>query len=379
MKIKIDLSLKILPDDQQVYMIRPGSNYHLFDQFVRHSVVAPDVPFLTLDDGMPPRTRSDIKPQLARAVAYRAWLRKSRGRRESPPTTRLDAYSLALDVSLQSRTKLLNVAEKVLWSLPAGAVIFVPASSLYGQAMIGELADNTEPRIGFNGTGTRKAISYMGRKLHNVRMFPMRSFPAEVTDVAKLTSVISEYEGYPKERILRAYYGDYQLGSNVAMMEFEAIKDKFDPITMARITALAASIENFERTGNYISPGDILFSLSDPGSLEVHANINSANGKLLVEGVRKVPHVLRSLLLVAALVVSGEASAEQVADLLDAGSVEISNHKESARSEFVEATEKSLINFAKASGNAGTKSYIEALAQSSERTGGHVDGGAKVE
>lgn len=378
-KIKINLSLKILPEDQTVVMIRPGSNYHLYNQFLINEVVSPDVPFLTATDGENPIFQVDIEQQLARAVAYRTWQKKSKKERENPPSKDLESYKVDLDASMHSRTRLFNVTEKILWELPEGTVVFVPASSLYGEAIVGELASREDKRVTFSGEGYRQSIKYLGRRLNNIKTFPMRNFPVEVTDVAKSPSVVQEYHDYAKERILRSYYGDYQLGSNVAMMEFEALKDKFDPITMARITALAASIEHYERTGNYVSPGDIIFSLAKFGNLEVHANINSKNGKLLVEGVRKVPHVLRALLLAATLVVSGEATADDVAQMLETGSLEVHNDKEAAKSEYIQATETSLVNFSKAAGFPTTKAYIEALAESATRTSGRVDGDAKVE
>lgn len=377
--LKINLSLKILPSDQKVVMVRPGSNYHLYNQFLKNRVISPDAPFLTAKDKKNPLAQKNIEQQLARAVAYRSWQKKSKKNRDSPPPKDLESYKVGIEESLYSRTRLQNVTKKILWDLPEGTVIFVPASTLYGAAIIGELSSKDNDRVTFPGEGFRRIIQYTGREIYNIETFPMRSFPAEVTDVAKSPSVVQEYNGYAKERILRSYYGDYQLGSDVAMMEFEALKDKFDPITMARITALAASIEQFEITGKFIPPGDMIFSLSHRGDLEVHANINSKNGKLLVEGVKKVPHVLRALLLATSLVVSGQATADDVAKMLETGNFEVYNEKEVVKSEYVEATESSLVNFARAAGFSSTKEYIEALAESSKRTNGRVDGDAKIE
>lgn len=378
-KVKIDLRLKFLPKDQVVCMVRPGSGYHLYEKFHELSLIAPDVPFLEVEDGKSPSTIDNLEMQLSRAVAFRAWQKKGASKNERPPSKEADSYALEVDTPSQSRTRLLNVAESILWDLPEGAVVFIPASSLYGEALIGELASRDAPRISFTGTGFRSIIKYRGRTIKNLRRVPMRSLPEEVTDGARLPTVIQKIEGYAKERLLRTYYGDFQLGNDIAMMEFEAREDKFDPITMARITALAVAIEHHDRTGVYVSPGECLFKLSDSSSLEVHANINSPNGKLLLEGAKKTPHILRSLLLAASLVSSGQATAQEVTSSLQSGTLEVHNTKDTSRSNFIDATESALINFAKAAGAKSTEEYIAGLAESSSRTRAQIEGEATIE
>lgn len=376
-KLHIDLALRLLPPDHPVYMVRPGAGYHLHHATLSNHALAPDFPFLNIENGSRPSSAKNLEAMLSRAVVIRSWGSTPTIRRGAMPTTQIDAYRLGQEESAANKTRLLNVAEAVLWELPKDSLIFVPADSLSGNAMTGELGGNQEKRMRFFGTGHRRKIEYLGRPIHDAKRHAMRALPDDVTDRAHERTAIVQYEGYARDRLLRAHYGDYQLGDDVAMMEFVSNSDRFDTATMARITALATSIDHFVKTGKFVEPGELLFGHKLATTSHVHATINSKDGKLLIEAEQVVPHVIRALVLASVFTLG--AGAEQSSSLLEKGNLEVTNSKTvDGQAHIVEAAENTLIDFARAAGKPSLKDLLTGLSDSYEASNGEVDGTAEI-
>lgn len=378
-KLSIDLALKVLPLDHPVFMVRPGMSYHLLRRVHKFEAIAPDYPFLSVPDGVAPSNAEDIEAQTSRAISIRQWANTPHVHRERMPTANLDAYRLGHSENKASRTRLNNTADEILWDLPDGALIFVPAPALSDIGFTAELAKNTDPRVIMSGDEHRSSVKYLGRSLHGLQQILMRNLPEAVTDRVRDRVVSARYEGYARDRLLRAHYGDYQLGHDTAVMEFIANDEKFDAKTMARVTALAETIERFIATGQFDEPGNLLYASNGRVQSQVHATINSKGGRLLIEGPQMVPHIIRSLLIVAQLA-GPAASADELSDLMHRGSLGLKNSKGDASSiEIVEAAERTLIDLAVTAGQPSLKVLLEGLADSTESSKGRVDGTAAIE
>lgn len=377
--VAIDLALKVLPKDHPVYMVRPGSGYQLFDQIAAYGAIVPDFPYLKVADAKPPSAARELDAQISRAIAIRQWLRRPLDERGPRPARNLDEYRLGHSDHTSTRTRLLNAAEQILWELPDDALVFIPSSTLAGTGITAVVGKRTAPRITILGDGNRNAITYLGRPIDDMKSQSMRALPEDVTDPVRSPIVTYQYDGYARDRLLRAHYGDYQLGGDVAMMEFISNSDRFDALAMARITALAHAIEHYVVTGTYQPPGDLLYKLATvPLSTQVHATINSRDGRLLIEGPQLVPHIMRALLL-AGMLATTPAAAQNVSTMMANGQLELKNTKASARDRAVTAaTERTLLDFATAAGQPSLTVLLQGLQESSESTDGEVDGSAKI-
>ncbi len=375
--LRIDLKLPVLPENHPVIMVRPGRGYHLHASFLRSNAVAPDFPFLDARDGKAPTEAREFASQLGRAIEFRDWMTAPEYDRGPPPSSDLERYSTFHEDRAQMRSMLASAASEILWNLPDNALIFVPSASLEGTAMTGEIASKLSPRAAMQGTGFRSSVRYLGRNLSGVKKFPMRILPTEVTEASRSSGLTTyKFEGYARERLLRAHYGDYQLGNQVAMMEFVSDDERFDARALARLTAISDLLDHFLTTGNIEHPGLFLFSATGSSGAEVHARINSRGGRLLVEATNYAPHLLRALLLIATM--DSPVTAQDLEFLAQSDSIEVSNSSVSNAQDAVvaAATEQSLRDFAREAGVGTLGAILENLRRSQEVTKGIIDGSA---
>lgn len=372
MPIKIDLKTRTLPKEPNVFLVRPGASYHLYDQILDESAIAVDIPFLEVPDGRPVPEASKIQPMLERGRELRRWAAKPIRTRGRQPTTSIDAYRTFLEDQgpKMARTKLRNAANEVLWEIPDNSLLFIPASTLSGKAILAEAGLRTAPRKRMHGSGSRARMEYIGRPIVEPKLVPMRDLPPDVTDPGQKLLVHDRFEGYAKERLLRSYYGDYSRGADVNVVEFVAGSDEFDTKVIAQISALAMSIEHFLNTQEFLRPEEFVFGHPEMRGPQLHARINSPDGKAQVQDSTLVPHTVKLFLLLA----GSNLAVALITSHLMAADVTVTNSEIQGGTEIAEASQNALIDYAAAAGAASMSSIIENLRASSERTEGEVDG-----
>lgn len=377
--LEIDLKLPILREDHPVIMVRPGRGYHLHSAFLAAEAVAPDFPFLDVPKGQQPVHARDLQAQLGRAIEFRDWSMRPEEERGLPPPSDLERYATFHEDRSQMRSLMTSAAQEILWELPDNALIFVPSANLEGMAITGELAPRRKKRKVLKGARHRSSIKYLGRSLIGARSFPMRVLPSDVTEVPRASGQTTmRFEGYARERLLRAHYGDYQLGDKVAMMEFISDNDRFDARALSRLTAISDLLDHYLTTGNIQHPGMFLFGADGFSGAEVHARINSKGGRLLVEAANHAPHLMRALLLIA--VMKNPVSAQELEGLANSSSLKLTNSASSSAQDarVTASTERSLRDFVREAGVPNIEAILENLRRSYEVTDGVIDGTAAV-
>ena len=370
--IRIDLRTRTLPEEPDVFLVRPGASYHLYDSVRRSDAIAVDVPFLEVPNGQAVPAASEIQPMLERGRVLRNWAGQSESKRGPQPSRSLDSYRTFLDDRgpKMARTKLRNAANTVLWDIPDNSLLFIPASTLGGRAILAEAGKRKAPRETVYGSGSRSRMVYLARPLVDVAEVPMRDLPPEVTDPGQKLLVHNQFEGYAKERLLRTYYGDYSRGQDVNVVEFVAGSEEFDTKVIAQVSALAMSIEHFVTSREFISPEEFVFGYPDMRGPQLHARINSSDGKAQVQDSTLVPHVVKALLLLSGGAIAGAV----VAASLVSGDVSIENSALQGGGNIAEASQLALIDYAAAAGTDSMASIVENLRASIERSEGEVDG-----
>lgn len=371
--LKIDLKTRTLVTVPQVYMVRPGQKYHLFDACIDNQVMIADAPFLSIADGHGVPVADKIAPMLERALAYRSWGNESPKKRGQRPSEDLDHYRTFLSTpgGKAKRTRLRNAADDVLYRIPDKSLIFIPAPSLSHFALLGEAGPRNIPRSVISGTGKRKKIQYPARKLERVKLVPMRDLPPVVTEPVGTISVVNEFEDYASERLLREYYGDYQRGVEASVTEFMNEADNLDSRVLAQMIALSMSLEHHMKTGNYVSPSEMIFGNHRVTAPKFHARVNSKDGKVHVETSTLVPHVLKSILLVAAATAIPISIATQA---LTTGAFDISNTAIQQGPEIVLPTQNALADYAASAGVNDLSDILEKLRVEIRQNEGKIDG-----
>jgi len=378
MRLHIDLATRTLPADPKVFFIRPGAHYHLFEQFVKNDAIAPDTPFLETPDGHGLKTSNQDASMLERARVLRKWGETSNKKRGPRPTTDLDAYRTFLEDRgpRMARTKLRNVAHKVLWNIPEGSLIYVPSSSIANDAMLCEMGSQTAPRVSFEGGGKRRTLEYLGRPVCNVRLIPMRFFPREVTEPQGTQRAVFEFYGYAEQRILRTYYQDYQVGDVTSVVGLGNKSDRFDARIAAQIIALAMSIQHHSETGEFIHPKDMLFGNRVFSAPELHARVNSSDGQVQLEGTGHVQHVLKTFLIASGLV--GTGAAITLGTLMATGQFDLANSAQQTGMDIIDATRGATIDYASAANAENVNEILDNLRSGLNEVQGDVGGTAEI-
>lgn len=371
--LKIDLKTRTLTATPSVYMVRPGQKYHLFETFADNAVMAADAPFLNLADGHGLPSPNSIESMLARALAFREWGNASNKRRGPRPGEDLERHQnfLSDQGDKAKRTRLRNAAQEVLWSIEDKSLIFVPAPNLSSYAILAEAGPRMAPRRMVAGVGKRETILYPARGIERIKMVAMRDLPPVVTEPSGTVSVVNEFEGYASERLLREYYGDYQRGHEASVTEFMNGTDDLDARVVAQMIALSMSIQHHIDTGIYRSPQSLVFGQSDRVSgPKFHARVNSKDGKVHFETASLVPHVLKSLMIVAATSLPLDALAQE----LHTQNVTLSNSEIQEGPDVVNATQNALVNYAASAGVTDVKEILDNLRAEIALNDGKVDG-----
>lgn len=306
----IDLRTAVIEADRCAYMVHPGKDYHLFGAFLAHDVIAPDLPELTLKDGVSPITQSGLDLQIKRARELRDWLALSEAdRKKSPYTKKLTDYA-NLD-KRRYHDSYRDNANLMLWELPEGAVVFVPNSDLAGQGIFCELGSPQASRKTFKGAGKARDFNYLGRPVRNIQRVPMRFIPPEILEAKSRQSIVTELNDELSERIFRLYYGSFSVVGGVTQIEVDIPSASFSPADAAVLSGVANLFEdNFQKfeSGelNATKFVDALFLTFDEAELQLHARLNSP-GIVQIAAKSMTP-----LLVSAFMALSGVATAKEI-------------------------------------------------------------------
>lgn len=325
--IHIDLASPVIKTDQPVYMLHPGKGYHLFGSFLSNSVVATDLPNLDIKDGIAPLRADNIDAQISRSRALRDWLALNESQRS------VTKYDVDLSSYLNSEKRryhddYLDHLQELLWNLPSGAVIFVPAADLSMQGFFCELKSNSAPRVKFHGPGRAKAFTYLGRPVDNIKQVDMRLIPADVLNAKTRHSVLTDLDHSLSERMYRLYYGSFIISGGIHQIEVDVPSKTFRPGDANIVNALANMVEdNLQKALSKkkdvegTSLPDAAFMTFDNSELQMHARLNS-------EGVLQIAAKSIAPLLVSILMsLAGQATPQEMMEALKNTQITVTNSK----------------------------------------------------
>ncbi|GAA6198702.1 hypothetical protein NBRC116598_41470 [Pseudophaeobacter arcticus] len=372
--VTVDLKTKVLPQNHGVYMVRPGTGYHLLGAFNGNRAIAPDLAFLDVLQDERPRDFEGLEAQVKRARAFAKWVKTEETRAFPMPSKELDDYEE--DETPNRLAMYRNTADEILFSLPKGSLIFVPNPNFTQRAMIGELAGADEERVKFNGTGHWGEFEYQGRRLHNVKMLPMRKLPKEFYPPMKRRKWIHQYIGRETELLFRQYYGDFEILGRKAVTEIEVTGERVYPQDLSIIGALTTLIDqNLARQAvgdpHALSLLQAVFLPPDPdeGSV-IHANLGSPGNVLVESVVRRAAPVLKIMVILAL-----GFTANEIWDMVQADNLNITNSQALAGvgEDVLAETRQMTYDFVRSTGRENLNEIVGLVRDFHDRTGGTVD------
>jgi hypothetical protein len=365
--VNIDLSTRILDDDMSVQLIHPGARYAFYDDVLNSGVLPVDVPYLEVADGHSLPATDDIGPMLERARLLRKWAKRPISEESTlRPSLDLDHYRVGLNMDPAAqgvRTRLRNAANDILWGIPEGTLAVIPARRIWGTAILAEFGSRTAPRQIVNGTGHYSSLKFSARPMANIKRIPMTSLPGEVLKNARSTSVVNEIGGYAEDELLRLYYGDY-MRRHEFVAGVVAQTDDFDALVMGQMIDLHIALDHFIRTGVVLAPGRGLYDRHVTETPNLHAAINSPDGRASLESSGIATFCVKLLMILAASGVLAHGGGPLIAQ----GALEVANSaQQDVEPELLTASANALTDFFATAGIPVYSEYIEALQNGLER------------
>lgn len=382
-KIKIDLSSPVIKKDRPVYMLHPGKGYHLFGRFIANRAVALDIPNINVKDNSDPAKAPDIDQQINRARAIRDWLSLNQSDRDSTKVD-LDIDYYKGREKRRNHDTYIDYLKNLLWDMPKGSVIFVPAPDLSLKGFFCELGSKEESRVLFHGSRNAKYFTYLGRPILNIKYVEMRFVPQDVIDEKSRNSVITELSEILSERMYRLYYGSFIISGSVNQMEVDVPTHTFRPGDSNIINALANLVEdNLQKAeANKKNPheeiegtslSDAAFLAFDESELRMHARLNS-------EGVLQIAAKSITPILVSIFLTFGtNVKAQEIIDAIDNDQIIIDNSKCPEEKELIAEVKAGLFSVIKMMGEDGVADVCRRVSQLQKRTGVTTDVSIQVE
>ena len=359
--VNIDLSTRILDDDMSVQLIHPGARYAFFDDVLNSGVLPVDVPYLQVADGRSLPAANNIAPMLERARLLRKWAKRPLSEAHTiRPSLDLDQYRVGLNMDPAAqgvRTRLRNAANDILWGLPEGTLAVIPSRRLGGNAILAEFGSLSAPRQIVNGTGHYFSLQFLARPMVNIKKIPMTSLPGEVLKNARSTSAVNEVGGYAEDELLRLYYGDY-MRKHEFVAGVVAETEDFDALVMGQLIDLHIALDHFIKTDVVLAPGRGLYDRDIKETPNLHAAINSPDGRASLESTGIATFCVKLLMILAASGVLVKTSGPLIAQ----GELDVANSaQQDVDPKLLEASANALTSFFATAGYPVYSEYIEAL------------------
>ncbi len=371
--VTVDIKTKMLPASHRIYMIRPGTGYHLLGPTFENGAIAPDLAFLDIQDGQRPRDFEGINLQITRARAFAEWVKTEERRAEDQPSQDIAAY---VGREVPPRVAMYrNTADEILHELPKGSLIFIPNPDLTRKGMFGELAAPDAARVRFGGASFRRDFQYLGRRLENIKFLPMRKLPPEFFEPMRKRIWIHEYGPRETELLYRQYYGDFEIIGRKAVTEIKVTGRRVSGTDLSIVGALTTLID---QTLLRLEAGDqerlrmldAAFLPPDQAGPVVHANIGSP-GEVLVESKRR--RAAPVLKVVIALCIM--YTAYDIWQMVQDGTLTLANTQAAAdlgQAQLADTQQKTY-DFVRATGRESLSQIVDLIRDVHERTGGGVD------
>lgn len=355
-------------------MVRPGTGYHLLGPTIENQAIASDLAFLEIEDGILPRNAEGIDSQITRARVFAEWAKTEESRRAARPSAALETYTRAQVPPRVSMYR--NTADEILHTLPEGTLVFVPKPDLTRDGMFGELVSPEAPRMRFNGVAHRGDFPFLGRRLRNVKMLPMRKLDPAFFEPMRKRNWTFEYGARETGLLYRQYYGDFEIIGRKAVAQIEVTRHRVSGSDLNIVGALTTLIDQtLVRVANgdqeRLMMGDVAFMPPDPQGPVVHATIGSPGDFLIESVLRRAAPVLKVIMFLAIVGYAGD----DVYDMVQNGTLQLKNSYGLVEMDDLQLAESrnKTYDFVRASGRESLNQIMEYVREFHERTGGNVD------
>lgn len=208
--MKIDIATRVVSEDEDIYMIRPGEGYWLYDDFKRSSSIFLDFPQLEIvnDQGKNLSDRQ-LRQAVVRSMDLAQWYdNEKQGPR---PDGSLSAYT-----GKDHRRRIGHYvgAIKTLYrDLRPGTIVVVPGEDYFGEVLIGEIVGNLRT---YSHRNLYDGEQFLSRKVKWLRSKQRGTFSDELRALMGVPTPLIRIKRSLREEVIRAGYDQYVFGRGVS-------------------------------------------------------------------------------------------------------------------------------------------------------------------
>jgi hypothetical protein len=201
--LEIDIATRVVGPTEDIYIVRPGAEFALYEDFLAKSHVFLDLPGFGLSPSGAFPEKDIARAMATRSVAVKDW--HSTERVGIEPTRDLQHYQR--HVKGRRVGRYVVAAKRLNYDLRNGTIIVVPGPHFFSNVLIGEI---TGPRADVSVSAYPGEV-LLGRPVRWVAKRSKSKFSAEFVEKLKTRNPLTQLERSLREEVLRAGYGQYTI------------------------------------------------------------------------------------------------------------------------------------------------------------------------
>ena len=137
--LELDIATRIVGPDEDIYIVRPGAEFTLYEEFNRRSQVFLDFPGVGLDRSRAFPKDSVARTMIMKSMAIKEW-HDAGAFGAHPPVDNAHYEALARGRRLG---RYVGALKRLHYDLPVGAIVVVPGPGYFSDVLIGEITKTT--------------------------------------------------------------------------------------------------------------------------------------------------------------------------------------------------------------------------------------------
>ncbi|MCJ2087789.1 hypothetical protein MKK88_17640 [Methylobacterium sp. E-005] len=359
----IDLQAKIIPPTQNVWFVRPGKDYKLYQAFINYNMILADLPSLDLRSGVTLAQQPQLINRIHRSRAIRKWYRGDR--EDSFPSRNLNAYP---DTVRDGGISQLNsVVERYFSEARRDDIVLVIPGAYTSDAYVGALTEDPQEIVSLSLEYMYSSEPLQGRRVEWLGKTAKKTLANPILEIAAKPNAFVRLGPELRRDIYELAYPGFVWGDdtnarfNVTSSEYTSYDDfliqGFFNFVSSNTRAIAEGnphnvqgfrLAAFERAGEYTP--DLKTDINSPGYL----NLSST---------KVVP------LVVAALFVAAVEIGPSAQPAAEAGTLRIGNSLAAADDACVAEVERLALQQLILLGADGWAEACEKARHSADRNG----------
>lgn len=297
-KITLDIATRFLGQNEDMFIVRPGENFSLYNDIVRKNAIFLDFPDIRLAfDGSRPK-KDALRQAVVRSMELREWHR--RGRVGSEPSREPRDY---VEKTRGRRVgRYVGAVDRLYYGLPASTIIVVPGPGYFSDVLIGEIVGQP---VEIGNVSLYPGETLPARRVRWIGRRAKARFSEKLRDRLQKPTPLMVIDRSLRHEILEAAYDQFVIGTTFSARlktterDFSTLDD-YNIQTFVNYVSgvLVASEENSEVSDVKLAQALSFLSAHRDLVPELTSNINSP-GALRLFSEKIFPITVAVLLAVA--------------------------------------------------------------------------------